>query len=84
MNEPISYQPSAFFARDEIRRARTKREVVEIGLRLVRELEAHKAWIREQGFIPPKFFVTRSERRAKGWLRAGPCASKAKSSAKEE
>ena len=76
--------PFAHFARASLRGARTKQEAVEIGLRLVRELEEHKAWIRAQGFIPPKFFIMKSEQIAKGWPPAVPCGSKVVWFAKEE
>lgn len=84
MNSPLNYQPSAFYFRHELTTAKTKREAVQIGLRLVRELEAHKEWIRAQGFIPPKFYITQSEAHAKGWGSVVPFPSTAPSSATAE
>lgn len=62
---PISYQPSAFYYRKLIADARSKAEAAEIALHLVLELELHRAWVRDQGLVPPKFFVTQAERDAK-------------------
>lgn len=84
MNSPLSYKPSAYNYRQALRGVTSKTEAVEIGLRLVRELEAHKAWIRAQGFIPPKFYITQSEARAKGWQPVVPFPSTTPSSAKAE
>ena len=84
MNEPLSYQPSAFYYRHQLTTAKNRSEAVKIGLRLVRELEAHKEWIRAQGIIPPKFYITQSEARAKGWGSVVPFPSKAPSSATAE
>jgi len=64
----VSYKPSAWYYRKAIRSARTIEQASEAGLVAVLELEELKAWIREQGLIPPKRFVLRSEAEAKGWL----------------
>lgn len=62
-----SYKPSAFYFRRAIRGARTKAQAQEAGLHAVREMEALKAWVREQGMIPPKRFVLADEAAEKGW-----------------
>lgn len=54
----ISYCPAAFYYRQEIEAARTKKELHGIARKLVLELERHKEWIREQGLIPPRWLVT--------------------------
>ena len=63
-----SYRPSAWYWRKDIREARTKAEVQAMALALVDELEAHKAAIRELGFIPPKTRLSPSEAAAKPHL----------------
>jgi len=75
MNTPIPYRPSAYYFRQELRSARTKKEAIIVGLMLVSELEELKAWVREHGLIPPRFNVTPSERLAKADLLAFPYAS---------
>lgn len=82
MNAPLSYQPSVVFFRTELRAARTKREAVEIGLTVTRELELLKEWVRvEHGLIPPRFLATRSECAAKDLAPVIPYASTEPSSA---
>jgi len=83
MNDPIPYRPSAYFFRREIRAARSKKKAVDLGLTLVSELEELKAWVRAHGLIPPRFYLTRSERRAKADLLEGPYASKGESSPRD-
>lgn len=65
LNDPASCKPSAYYYRRELRAARTKAALLEVALHLVCELEQHKAWSRTHGLIPPRWFVTPSERRAK-------------------
>lgn len=64
---PASYQPSAYFFRKALRGARSKAEAVDVGLQVVRELEALKAFVRENGLIPPKRHVLKAEAQAKQW-----------------
>lgn len=64
---PSDYRPSAFYFRKALRTAKTKAEAVEVGLTVVAELENLKAWVREQGFIPPKRHLLRREVDEKGW-----------------
>lgn len=65
MNKTLSCKPSAFYYRQALRSARTKEELVEIGLNLVGEIERHKEFIRARGFIPPKWYIMQTERDAK-------------------
>lgn len=67
MNSPLSYKPSAYYYRQALRTVATKAEAVEIGLRLVEEIERHKDFIRERGGIPPKWFIMRAELEEKQW-----------------
>lgn len=67
MEHASSYQPSAFFFRQAIRRAKTKAELTNLALLLCLELENHKAFIREEGLIPPKKFILPSEAYGKNW-----------------
>lgn len=64
--EPASYRPSAFYWRRAIRNA-DEESAKEIALALVAELEIHKAYIRELGYIPPKATVHPDEMKEKGW-----------------
>lgn len=64
-NEVLSFRPGAWYYRTELRGAATKKEAVEIGLGAVMELEQLRAWVREQGLIPPKWTATEAEIRAK-------------------
>lgn len=70
-DECPTYKPSSYYFRTEIRRAKTKRRAQAVGLAAVDELERLKAWVREQGMIPPKWRVLHEEIRAKGWDRTG-------------
>ena len=65
---PASYIPSSYFYRTTARATRTHAEAVALCLDLVAEHEALREWVRDQGMIPPKWFVTPSERasRAEG------------------
>lgn len=67
MAKALSYKPSAFYYRHELRKARTKAEAVKIGLQLVIEIEKHKRWIRGRGMVPPKWLIMPSERDEKDW-----------------
>lgn len=66
MTDP-TYKPSAFYFRKALRESKTRAEAVEIGLTAVLELEQLKAWVREQGLIPPKSYILPAEIRDKGW-----------------
>lgn len=66
-----TYKPSAYYFRRELRRARTKLRAQQVGLAAVDELERLKAWVREQGMIPPKWRVLHEELRDKGWDKTG-------------
>lgn len=62
------YRPSAFYWRRAIRAAAKDHEsLTQMALALVTELEGHKAFIRELGYIPPKDTVHPDEMREKGW-----------------
>lgn len=69
----LPYRPSAFYWRRAIRRADLN-GVREIAMALVSELEIHKAFIREQGWIPPKDNVHPDEIEEKGWQAPTACA----------
>lgn len=60
-----SYKPSAYYWRKTIRAATTKKQLCEIAMALVEELEDHKAALRENGIIPPKRRVCSAEADAK-------------------
>lgn len=68
-NDLPSYKPSAFYFRRALRTATTKERAIQIGLAVCTELEALKAWVRDQGMIPPKWRVDPDEARDKGWGR---------------
>ena len=78
------YQPSAFYFRQELAACRTKQATARVCREVILELERHKEWIRAQGFVPPKFFITPAERAAKGWAPAIPFPSRGAESAREE
>lgn len=61
-----SYKPSAYYFRKALQSAKTKKEAVEIGLQVVRELEAHKEFIRELGAWPPRKHILSTEAEDKG------------------
>lgn len=65
MTTSLSCKPSAYYYRQALRSARTKREAVEIGLNLVDEIERHKRFIRNNGMIPPKWYIMQTEQDAK-------------------
>jgi hypothetical protein len=62
-----SYKPSAFYFRRELSEAKTLTDAKRIGRRAILELEELKAWVREQGLIPPKVYAPESEIAEKGW-----------------
>jgi hypothetical protein len=66
-SNPLPYRPSAFYWRRAIRTA-NKAGLQHIAMALVSELEIHKAFIREQGWIPPKDNVHPDEMREKQWV----------------
>lgn len=59
--KPTSYRPSAYYFRRELRNSKTKAQAVAVGLHVVRELEYLKEWIRDQGLVPPRRFITKAE-----------------------
>ena len=63
----LTYKPSSFYFRQALRTATSKAEAVEVGLTVVAELESLKAWVREQGYIPPKTYLLSVEADEKGW-----------------
>jgi len=65
---PLSYRPSAYYWRKSLRESTTRDEAVAVGLTLCTELELLKAWVREQGLIPPRFNATAAEAEDK-WAR---------------
>lgn len=69
--ELLSYKPSAYYFRREIRRARSLQRAQAVGLAAVDELERLKAWVREHDMIPPKWRVLVEEVSDKGWEKAG-------------
>ncbi|MFA6288073.1 MAG: hypothetical protein WC661_11875 [Opitutaceae bacterium] len=68
---PASFRPSAFYWRRAIRATRSPKELSDMALALVTELEVHKAYIWELGYIPPKSTVHPDEMREKGWGGSG-------------
>ena len=71
MDQQVDYRPGAFYYRRALRTARGRDEAVVVGLELVSEHERLKAWVRQQGLIPPKFTVLREEALDKGWQALG-------------
>ena len=65
MAKALSYKPSSYYFRTELHAAQTREETLAIGLHVIDELERLKAWTRGHGLIPPKWFITPSERAAK-------------------
>lgn len=68
---PVYWRPTGFYWRRAIRTA-DEEGLRHIATALINELEAHKAFIREQGWIPPKDNVHPDEMRAKGWTVGEP------------
>lgn len=67
MTPVFDYRPSAYYFRSELYAARTRAEVLEIALQAVMEMENLRAFIRENGLIPPKQYVLCREAQEKGW-----------------
>lgn len=67
-SEPISFRPSGHYFRKAVRSATAVDKLREISLVLCFEHERLRSWVREQGYIPPKWQVTVEEAEAKGWL----------------
>jgi hypothetical protein len=61
MEKHASYLTSAYYFRAALRGASTKHEAVEIGIHVVAELEALKSWVREQGLMPPRWYLLPAE-----------------------
>lgn len=62
-----TYKPSAFYFRRALRNTDDPVKLRALGISAVLELEQLKAWVREQGMIPPKWNVPVDEAREKGW-----------------
>lgn len=60
-DKPLSYRPSAYYFRKALSEAKTVADARAIGFQAVRELEMLKAWVREQGLIPPRQHITAQE-----------------------
>lgn len=71
MCEKLSYRPSGFYYRRALRRTRNADELRAIGLAVVAEHERLKEWVRELGYIPPKWTVHPEEAADKGWELTG-------------
>lgn len=63
--EFLSYRPSAYYFREALRDSHTVEDAVEVGMQVVREPEELKAWVREQGLIPPRRHIMNAEAEAK-------------------
>ena len=61
------YKPSVFYYRRDLRSAQTVERAIAVGLVVCHELEQLKAWVVEQGFVPPKWIVSPAEAKEKGW-----------------
>lgn len=61
------YLPSVYYFRKALHGVETVDEAVAVGLHLCRELEQLKAWVREQGMVPPKWHIMPDEIAEKGW-----------------
>jgi hypothetical protein len=62
-----SYRPSVFYFRKALRESQSHERSIVVGLVICHELEQLKAWVREQGLIPPKWVVDPQEAQEKGW-----------------
>lgn len=65
---------TADMLRRAIRESGSHGQVILLGLFVCHELEELKRIVREAGFIPPKWFVSPSEAKEKGWEMAEDCA----------
>jgi hypothetical protein len=66
-DDVLSYRPSAGYYRRALRDAKTIKRARSVGLSAVDEYERLRAWVREQGLIPPKWRVLREEAEDKEW-----------------
>lgn len=64
---PVKYRPGSYYYRRAIRNIQDCEQIRLIAFMLVREHEELRAWVRDQGLIPPKFTVLAEEARDKGW-----------------
>jgi len=77
MENELSYKPSAYYYREALRTAPTKKVAIEFGQLLIEEIERHKQWIREHGLVPPKWLIMQTERNQKNWAEVIPFATEA-------
>jgi hypothetical protein len=70
MNPTSSYKPSVYYFRKALRESSSQEGAIVVGLVVCHELEQLKAWVREQGMIPPKWLVLGEEADEKGWCDA--------------
>lgn len=75
MKKPLSYKPSAFYYRQELRQTDNPEDLRKIGMHLCAELEQLKAWVRSRGDVPPKWNLMQSEIEAKNWASVVPLRS---------
>lgn len=61
-------RPSVFYLRKALRETGDPEELRRIGLHCVSEYEMLRAWIRERGMVPPKFYISKAEAIAKGMI----------------
>jgi hypothetical protein len=61
-------RPSSFYLRRALRETEDPEELRKVGLHCVSEYEALRAWVRERGQVPPKFFISKAEAIAKGMI----------------
>lgn len=62
-----SYKPAVFYFRRALRESTSHDRAIVVGLVVCHELEQLKAWVREQGMIPPKWMADPDEVAEKGW-----------------
>lgn len=62
-----AFRPGVFYFRQGLREAETLGRAVGMGLAICTELERLKAWIIEQGMMPPKWCGAPAEAAEKGW-----------------
>lgn len=63
----VSYKPSAFYFRQAARNIDDADQLRELVFTLCLELEGQKAWARDKGLRPPRFFTTQAEAEDKLW-----------------
>lgn len=61
------HRPSVFYFRKALRDSGSHEHAIVVGLNVCNELEQLKAWVREQGMIPPKWIAMDEEANEKGW-----------------